>query len=152
MKQVYKCDFCDECFTNKTEAIAHEDKCGRNPKNKINDRTVFRLAMIFDSLPAIIACALGFLTIVMGVGIIITNMTADSKAAEYEVRYQALTYQLENEMYEKDSGCGKKQLMTQIMEYNAEIAAGRAGQGNIWYGIFVPDIYNDLALIEMGNE
>ena len=100
----------------------------------------------------LVSTALGVLTIVLGVGIIITNMTADSMAAEYEVRYEALTYQLENEMYEQDSECGKQQLMTQIMEYNAEIAAGRVGQGNIWYGIFVPDIYNDLALIEMGNE
>lgn len=58
MKRVYKCDFCDACFTNETKAVAHEDKCGRNPKNKIKDRTVFRLAMIFKSLPAIIACAL----------------------------------------------------------------------------------------------
>ena len=41
MKRIYKCDFCDACFTNETEAIAHEDKCGRNPKNKINDKTVF---------------------------------------------------------------------------------------------------------------
>lgn len=38
--------------------MAHEDKCGRNPKNEIKDRTVFRLDMIFDSLPEIIACAL----------------------------------------------------------------------------------------------
>ena len=58
MKLVHKCDFCDACFTDETQAIAHEDKCGRNPKNKIKDRTVFRLAMIFHSLPAIIACAL----------------------------------------------------------------------------------------------
>ena len=58
MKQVYKCDFCEECFTNETKAIAHEDKCGYNPKNKIKDRTVFRLAMILESLPKIIACAL----------------------------------------------------------------------------------------------
>lgn len=58
MKQVYKCDYCGTCFANETEAIEHEDKCGRNPKNRIKDRTVFRLAMIFHSLPAIIACAL----------------------------------------------------------------------------------------------
>lgn len=58
MKRVYKCDYCDECFSNETEAIAHEDECGRNPKNKIKDRIVFRLAMIFHSLPTIIACAL----------------------------------------------------------------------------------------------
>ena len=58
MKRVYKCDYCDECFFNETEAIAHEDKCGRNPKNKIKDRTIFRLSMIFHELPTIIACAL----------------------------------------------------------------------------------------------
>lgn len=99
-----------------------------------------------------VSAVLGVVTLVMGVGIVITNMTADSKAAEYKVRYEALTYQMENELYEQDCSCGKQQMMAQIMEYNAEIAAGRVDQGNIWYGIFVPDIYNDLALIEMGNE
>lgn len=58
MKQVYQCDYCDEVFSSEAESISHEDKCGRNPKNKITDRTVFRLSMIFDSLPTIIACAL----------------------------------------------------------------------------------------------
>lgn len=58
MRQVYKCDYCDECFARETEAIDHEDRCGRNPKNKISNKTVFRLSMIFDSLPTIIACAL----------------------------------------------------------------------------------------------
>lgn len=58
MRQVYKCDYCDECFARETEARNHEDKCGHNPKNKISNRTVFRLSMIFHSLPTIIACAL----------------------------------------------------------------------------------------------
>lgn len=58
MKQVYQCDYCDEVFSSEAEAMSHEDKCGRNPKNKITDRTVFRLSMIFGSLPTIIACAL----------------------------------------------------------------------------------------------
>lgn len=58
MTRVYKCDYCDKCFSNETEAITHEDECGRNPKNKIKDRTVFRLAMLFYSFPTVIACAL----------------------------------------------------------------------------------------------
>ena len=58
MKRVYKCDYCDKCFANEAEATEHEDKCGRNPKNKIKDKTVFRLSMILHSLPEIIACAL----------------------------------------------------------------------------------------------
>lgn len=58
MKQVYKCDFCDEVFSNKTEAEEHEKRCGYNPKNKINDKLVFRLSMIVESLSKILACAL----------------------------------------------------------------------------------------------
>lgn len=58
MKQVYKCDFCEEIFTGEDAAIAHEEKCGHNPKNRIENKLVFRLSMIFESLPRIIACAL----------------------------------------------------------------------------------------------
>ena len=58
MKQVYKCDFCDEVFPNKTEAEEHEKRCGYNPENKINDKLVFRLSMIFESMLQILACAL----------------------------------------------------------------------------------------------
>lgn len=58
MKQVYKCDFCDEVFSNETEAKTHEEHCGRNPKNKINNSLIFRLSMIYETLPRIIACAL----------------------------------------------------------------------------------------------
>lgn len=58
MKRVYRCDYCGECFAGETGARNHEDKCGRNPKNKVDDRIVFRLAMIFHSFPKIIACAL----------------------------------------------------------------------------------------------
>lgn len=58
MKQVYKCDYCDQVFSSKAEAIDHEGKCGRNPKNRIDNKLVFRLSMIFESFPKIIACAL----------------------------------------------------------------------------------------------
>lgn len=58
MKQVYKCDFCDEVFLNSVEAEIHEGNCGYNPKNKINDKLLFRLSMIYHSFDEIIACAL----------------------------------------------------------------------------------------------
>ena len=58
MKQVYKCDFCDNIFETKADAEIHEERCGRNPNNKINDKVVFRLSMIYESLQRIIACAL----------------------------------------------------------------------------------------------
>ena len=58
MKRVYKCDFCDEVFSSEAEAETHENQCGYNPKNKINDKFVFRLSMIYEALSNIIACAL----------------------------------------------------------------------------------------------
>ena len=58
MKQVYKCDFCNEVFSSETEAEAHEKQCGYNPTNKLNDKLTFRLSMIYETLSKIIACAL----------------------------------------------------------------------------------------------
>lgn len=58
MKQVYKCDFCDEVFESEAEAKAHEEKCGYNPDNVINDKLLFRLSMIYEDMQKIIACAL----------------------------------------------------------------------------------------------
>lgn len=58
MKQVYKCDYCDEVFPSEAEAEKHEKQCGYNPKNKINDKLVFRLSMIYETIPKIIACSL----------------------------------------------------------------------------------------------
>lgn len=58
MRQVYKCDFCEEFFSNEIQVKEHEEHCGRNPKNKINSKVLFRLSMIYETLPKIIACAL----------------------------------------------------------------------------------------------
>lgn len=58
VKQVYKCDFCMECFSSEQEAKQHEEKCPCNPKNKIEDKTVFRLAMILYEFTDILATAL----------------------------------------------------------------------------------------------
>ena len=58
MRQTWQCDYCGEVFLTKEEAAEHEKNCGRNPGNKITDPTIFRLAMILDGLPSIIAAAL----------------------------------------------------------------------------------------------
>lgn len=58
MKQVYKCDYCDKVFSSEAEAEGHEKQCGYNPKNNINDKLVFRLSMIYETLSKIIACSL----------------------------------------------------------------------------------------------
>lgn len=100
----------------------------------------------------LVSLSLSLLVVVLGTCIIVNNVTAESKAAEYEARYEALTYQLENDFYENDNDIGKQELMEQIAEYNTEIATGRVDQDNFWYGIFFPDIYDDLEMIEFKEE
>ena len=58
MKLVYKCDFCNECFSSEQVAKQHEEKCSCNPKNKIEDKTVFRLAMLLYEFTEILATAM----------------------------------------------------------------------------------------------
>ena len=57
MKKVFKCDYCGETFATESEAIDHENNCGRNPKNKIINKTIFRLSMIFLEFQEILASA-----------------------------------------------------------------------------------------------
>lgn len=47
MKQVYKCEFCDEIIEDEGEMNKHEIKCGSNPKNKIKDEIVIKLSRAY---------------------------------------------------------------------------------------------------------
>ncbi len=58
MRQTWQCDYCGEVFLTKEEVVEHEKRCGKNPENKITDPTIFRLSMILDGLPWVIATAL----------------------------------------------------------------------------------------------
>lgn len=58
MRQTWQCDYCNKTFPTKEETVEHEKICGKNPENKITDPTIFRLSMILDELPWVIATAL----------------------------------------------------------------------------------------------
>jgi len=58
MKKVYKCDFCEDFFSSEEEAEKHEKQCGYNPQNAIKSKLVFRLSMIYETMPRIFASAL----------------------------------------------------------------------------------------------
>lgn len=64
--------------------------------------------------------------------------------------YAALTYQLENDLYENDNDIGKKALMNQITSWNKDLAFHKAVQRDIWIGVFIPNIYDDLQFIDLG--
>ena len=58
MQKGYKCEYCDGFFADKKFAIKHENKCDRNPKNKVENKLITTIASIYEILPKIITSAL----------------------------------------------------------------------------------------------
>lgn len=73
----------------------------------------------------------------------------DAKIERMNVRYETLTYQYENDFYDNDNDVGKYELMQDIREWNEDLASKKVAQHNFWYGIFVPDIYDQFEFIEL---
>lgn len=89
--------------------------------------------------------------IIMTVGILINIADTPAQFEAKQQTYEALTYQYENAIFEnKNAHCnsGLKSLYDQIKDYNEDVAYGKKVQRDFWIGIFVPNIYDDLKLIE----
>lgn len=82
---------------------------------------------------------------------IVVNVGEDGYLTKKQQEYESLVYQLENNLYDNDNDLGKKQLYDQIQEYNSNIAFGKKMQDNLWIGIMVEDIYDELELIKYNN-
>ena len=46
----------------------------------------------------------------------------DAKVSGYQKRYEALTYQYENNFYDNDNDIGKKELVSEIQYWNNDLA------------------------------
>lgn len=99
-------------------------------------------------LASIIPCAV---SLVMLIIIIVSATEAKSVKASYEKRYEVLTYQTEQCMYNNDNEVGKKELMNQVMSWNSDLAYYKTIQRNFMVGIFYPDIYDDFEFIDYTN-
>ena len=88
---------------------------------------------------------LALMLLIMG----INYVTVDCTIERCNVRYEMLTYQYENNFYDNDNDVGKYELMRDIREWNEDLAANKVKQHNFWYGIFVPDIYDQFEFIEL---
>lgn len=96
------------------------------------------------------AIVVGGLGIFISLTFIICNYVGlDGDVAQYRARREVLVYQLENNVYENDNDIGKRELMTDIQEWNEKIARRKADHDDFWIGIYIPDVYDQFELIEL---
>lgn len=88
-------------------------------------------------------------SIVMGMVAIAVNINTDAKLAEKQERYDSLTYQLDNGLFEEGNSVARKQLYDQIQEWNEDLAKGRKSKQNPWVGIFYAPIYDQFDFIRL---
>ena len=79
----------------------------------------------------------------------INYINTDASVAGWEKRYESLTYQLENNLYDNDNDIGKKELMDEIRKWNEDLAYHKEIQRNFWVGIYYPNVYDNLEFIPL---
>lgn len=114
-------------------------------KNKIS----YDYHIVVDAYE-VISVVLGVVILFMTVAICISNFDADAKAAKYKERYDSLVYQYENEIYCDDNVV--YDLLTDIREYNEDLAYYQEIQDDFWIGVFYPNIFDQFELIELDEE
>ena len=114
-------------------------------RDKINDDYY-----IIVDVSEVISIVLGIVILFMTVAICIGNFGADAKAAKYKERYDSLVCQYENEIYCDDNVV--YDLLTDIREYNEDLAYHQEIQDDFWIGVFYPNIFDQFELIKLDEE
>lgn len=90
------------------------------------------------------------LTILFLIVIAANHIGADAELAQRKAQYGALTYKLESEFVRDDLGLLNKETIDEVQEWNEDLAYLKIMQRDFWMGIFYPNIYDDLELIDYG--
>lgn len=101
------------------------------------------------SIAFVAAWVSGIITLILSIALLFCYTSIDATIAENQARYEALVYQMENEIYENDNDLGKKELYDEVREWNEDLAYGKAAMDNFWIGIFyVNEVYENFEFIE----
>lgn len=115
--------------------------------NKISD---FWDVINFISLA--LAILFGASSAILGAIAVSANVGSESYLASMQEKRIALVYQLENDLYDNDNDLGKKELYSEITEYNCDVAEGKIKQNNIWVHNLYCNVYDELELIEFPEQ
>lgn len=107
---------------------------------------------VITSISIVLAVLFFIISAVLGVIAISASVGSESYLASMQEKRNALVYQLENNLYDNDNDLGKKELYSEITEYNCDVAKGKIMQDNIWVYNLYADVYDDLELIEFDEE
>ena len=75
------------------------------------------------------------------------NIDASSQQKALIEEAKVLQYQANNEFYTNVIDNGKSELYDKILTFNKDIAYYKDFQHNFWFGIYVPDIYDEVPLV-----
>ena len=106
---------------------------------------------VTGSISIVLSVLFFIISAVLGVIAISASVGSESYLASMQEKRNALVYQLENDLYDNDNDLGKKELYSEIIEYNCDVAKGKIMQNNIWVYNLYADVYDDLELIEFGE-
>ena len=96
--------------------------------------------------------ALSLVSVCLGAASVVAKAGADAYLASMQEKRSALVYQLENDLYDNDNDLGKKELYSEITEYNCDVAKGKTMQDNIWVYNLYCNVYDELELIEFPEQ
>ena len=113
----------------------------------VHENTMFDDEWVFDMGVAFEVA--GWIAVLVSIIIFAANYIGlDGYIEANKARYESLTYQYENELYDNDNDIGKKELMSEIQDWNEDLARNKANQDNFWVGIYIPDIYDQFEFID----
>lgn len=100
-----------------------------------------------------ILAAIAAIATIVSIAIIVDRYShAKADVAQYQKRYESLTYQYENSFYDNDNDVCKYELVSQIERWNTDLAYRKTIQRDFWLGIYYPNIYDRFEFIELDKE
>ena len=103
---------------------------------------------VINFISLALAVLFGASSAILGAFAVSASVGSESYLASMQEKRSALVYQLENDLYDNDNDLGKKELYSEITEYNCDVAEGKIKQDNIWVYNLYSDVYDELELIE----